>query len=370
MNDYAFGNFVYTLREQKGLTQKDVARALGVTAAAVSKWETGSAKPRVEVLFQLANLLGVRPEELLAGQYLPAETVAPETAQQLQEQYAYLRRVESYDTAGNKFRRILAFLVDWNVMGLCALIVSAVVVSCIQTFAEADDAYFAGLSVLAMLIAWYLLFAARDVVFKGRSPGKRLTGLLVLDQQTGEEASPKKKFQRGLFPFLLYIDGLFLLATGRTIGDRVAHTVVVHKKAQRLREEAVPAKEIRTYATSLADRGKKRRRRVLAILLAVVLFVALVAGAALILLAQQKTTPQYQMAYTYLTESATFREWGVEEKDVFFNQYKETWHTDADGASVHTAMYGFMLGKGRSLYVVCHEENGAWAVCAECTPFA
>ncbi len=70
MNDYNFGNFVCMLREKNGLTQADVAERLGVTAAAVSKWENGSSKPRVEVLFKLAEILGVRPEELMAGHYI------------------------------------------------------------------------------------------------------------------------------------------------------------------------------------------------------------------------------------------------------------------------------------------------------------
>lgn len=70
MNDYNFGNFVCMLREKKGLTQAEIAEMLSVTAAAVSKWENGSSKPRVEVLFKLAEILGVRPEELMAGHYI------------------------------------------------------------------------------------------------------------------------------------------------------------------------------------------------------------------------------------------------------------------------------------------------------------
>ena len=62
------------LREKKGLTQADVAGMLGVTAAAVSKWENGSSKPRVAVLFKLAEILGVRPEELVAGHYIIEES--------------------------------------------------------------------------------------------------------------------------------------------------------------------------------------------------------------------------------------------------------------------------------------------------------
>ena len=47
MNDYRFGNFVCMLREKKGFTQAEIAQKLGVTPAAVSKWENGSSKPRV-----------------------------------------------------------------------------------------------------------------------------------------------------------------------------------------------------------------------------------------------------------------------------------------------------------------------------------
>ena len=59
MNDYNFGNFLCMLRVKNGMTQADIANKLGVTPAAVSKWENGSSKPRVEVLFQLAQLLTV-----------------------------------------------------------------------------------------------------------------------------------------------------------------------------------------------------------------------------------------------------------------------------------------------------------------------
>ena len=41
MNDYIFGNFVCKLREEQGMTQAELAARLGITAAAVSKWENG-----------------------------------------------------------------------------------------------------------------------------------------------------------------------------------------------------------------------------------------------------------------------------------------------------------------------------------------
>lgn len=41
MEKYDFGNKLYEYRTQKGLTQKELGKLLGVTDKAVSKWETG-----------------------------------------------------------------------------------------------------------------------------------------------------------------------------------------------------------------------------------------------------------------------------------------------------------------------------------------
>ena len=112
MNDYQFGNFVCKLREEKGLTQKNIADLLGVTPAAVSKWENGSSKPRVEVLFALAKILDVRPEELLAGKFLEEEPIRAETASCINERYEYLSRIESYAASRVKLKRLLSATID------------------------------------------------------------------------------------------------------------------------------------------------------------------------------------------------------------------------------------------------------------------
>ena len=65
MNDYGFGNRLYELRKKRGLSQAALAGLLGVTDKAVSKWETGRAKPATDTLRRLAELLGTGIEELL-----------------------------------------------------------------------------------------------------------------------------------------------------------------------------------------------------------------------------------------------------------------------------------------------------------------
>ena len=48
-------------------TQREVAAILGVKASAVSKWECGLARPRVDKLPILAKLYGCTIEELLTN---------------------------------------------------------------------------------------------------------------------------------------------------------------------------------------------------------------------------------------------------------------------------------------------------------------
>ena len=65
MNDFAFGNFICLKRCEAGLTQAELARQLGVTNKAVSKWENGKTKPTTNALRKMAALFGVSVDELL-----------------------------------------------------------------------------------------------------------------------------------------------------------------------------------------------------------------------------------------------------------------------------------------------------------------
>ena len=65
MNDYDFGNYLYQMRKAHGDSQRRLAEKLGISPKAVSKWETGAAKPKTEHLRQLAALWGISVETLL-----------------------------------------------------------------------------------------------------------------------------------------------------------------------------------------------------------------------------------------------------------------------------------------------------------------
>ena len=52
------GTLIRALREERGLTQRQLADALGVTDKAVSKWERGGGCPDIELLPGLSERLG------------------------------------------------------------------------------------------------------------------------------------------------------------------------------------------------------------------------------------------------------------------------------------------------------------------------
>ncbi len=65
MRDYKFGTYLYNLRREVGLSQAELGRMVGVTNKAVSKWETGEAKPAVKTLIALSKIFDVSIEEMV-----------------------------------------------------------------------------------------------------------------------------------------------------------------------------------------------------------------------------------------------------------------------------------------------------------------
>ena len=64
------------LREDVGLSVRALARELGVTHAAVIKWEKAGKVTKTEFLMPMSRILGVTLEELL-GQPKPRKSAAP-----------------------------------------------------------------------------------------------------------------------------------------------------------------------------------------------------------------------------------------------------------------------------------------------------
>ena len=68
MNQEKIGKFISSLRKEKGYTQLELAKKLGVTDKAVSKWERGLCFPDMSLLIPLSEILDVTMNELLLGE--------------------------------------------------------------------------------------------------------------------------------------------------------------------------------------------------------------------------------------------------------------------------------------------------------------
>ena len=68
MNTYVTGATVKALRENRNMTQAELADRIGVSSKTVSKWETAKGLPDISLLQPLAEALGISVIELMNGQ--------------------------------------------------------------------------------------------------------------------------------------------------------------------------------------------------------------------------------------------------------------------------------------------------------------
>ena len=65
MNQQKIGRFISECRKQKGLTQAQLAEALGVSDKTISRWETGKTMPDLSFYEPLCEILDIQISELL-----------------------------------------------------------------------------------------------------------------------------------------------------------------------------------------------------------------------------------------------------------------------------------------------------------------
>ena len=73
----AFGNMeksmvsIKALRKSKSMTQKELAQALGISRATVSKYEAGLRTPNMDMIMKLSDVLGCTTDYLLGRTIFP-----------------------------------------------------------------------------------------------------------------------------------------------------------------------------------------------------------------------------------------------------------------------------------------------------------
>ena len=111
------GTFLKELRKEKELTQEQLAETLNVSRRTVSRWETGSNMPDLDLLVEMADLYRVDLRELLNGER--------KNEQMNEEMKETVLQVAEYSNAEKQ--RSTKIVRVYFVLGILALITNAVI---------------------------------------------------------------------------------------------------------------------------------------------------------------------------------------------------------------------------------------------------
>ena len=123
------------LRERKGVTQEELAKAIGMSRPAVTQWETGWSQPRMGTVEKLAAFFGVSKSEIIDDDYstavlpkgampvyssgeatVPLVTLGRVHAGELTDEEEARHRVEVPASVRSRHPRSFALVVDGNCM--------------------------------------------------------------------------------------------------------------------------------------------------------------------------------------------------------------------------------------------------------------
>ena len=76
MDQKKTGQFLKTLRNEKGLTQEQLAQKFNVSNRSVSRWETGTNLPDISLLVEIADFYDVDVREIIDGGILLSAIIA------------------------------------------------------------------------------------------------------------------------------------------------------------------------------------------------------------------------------------------------------------------------------------------------------
>jgi len=118
MNYEKIGEFISQKRKEKDLTQAELAKKLGVTDKAVSKWERGLGCPDVSILEILSKELDVSVLELLKGRKIENEVINITEADDYIKQSAKVTLKNQTD----KIKRVISVVSVTLIIIICTLI--------------------------------------------------------------------------------------------------------------------------------------------------------------------------------------------------------------------------------------------------------
>ena len=66
-----FSEHLFILREQRGLTQKEIAKELGISTLTYQRYEYGDREPKLSALIALADFYKMSLDELVCREWQP-----------------------------------------------------------------------------------------------------------------------------------------------------------------------------------------------------------------------------------------------------------------------------------------------------------
>lgn len=147
MDNIKFGRFIRESRQEKGMTQKQLAEQIHVSDKAVSKWENGAGFPDIKILEPLAECLGVSLLELMQGE----RTAEPQIDRKEAEQVVADAITQSGQE--DEWKRRM-----WKVrllLGACACGILYLACVGVGYLAGAERGQFSGLLSGTAEVAWY-----------------------------------------------------------------------------------------------------------------------------------------------------------------------------------------------------------------------
>ena len=207
------GQYIAQARKEKGLTQQQLAEALNITGAAVSKWERGLSFPDVSLLEPLTMILDVSVIELLQGERQAEAQISTAEAEQRVRDALHLimddleqsrvpKAVQRF-FAPQYYQKALAMVLF--VVGFC-LVVTGVILALVDN-PEGIELVIWGISIA--LLAFLLWVWGRMIIRRNKrlvQSGTRITATATRIRQNYYTDMP---FQKNTHPY--FIDFQYLV---------------------------------------------------------------------------------------------------------------------------------------------------------------
>lgn len=164
MDQKKVGSFFKELRKEKGLTQEKLAEQLNVTGRTISRWETGTNMPDLDILIEIADYYEVDIRELIDG-----ERKSEKMNKEMEE--TVLKVADYSNEEKNRLMKKLHFFSWIGVITFTIFIVLEIVGLADSGIAEDIASFCCGISFGMLIIA--VIYTSRHI-YKFKAFKKRL----------------------------------------------------------------------------------------------------------------------------------------------------------------------------------------------------